>query len=175
MIDKIRTLIIETQLSIYLWMELAKITVYLKNRFSTKSLLNTTPWKSFHKKKPNFSNLQIIGSFVYYYNVETETNPNRRTKSDPRDRQTKLIGYSKESSQYRIWNSINNKIEKITFIRINESDYIITLKKLEKQEMISFLFNESKNPSSNNKMIKISIPPINFNKDKYKPVSIFIH
>jgi hypothetical protein len=41
--------------------------------------------------------------------------------------------------------------------------------------MILFIFNESENPSSNNKMIEISIPSINFNKDEYKLLSIFIH
>jgi hypothetical protein len=52
---------------------------------------------------------------------------------------------------------------------------MITLKKLREQEVISSLFNESEDLSSNNKMIEISIPPINFNKDKYKPFSIFIY
>jgi hypothetical protein len=41
--------------------------------------------------------------------------------------------------------------------------------------MILSLFNESENPSSNNKMIEISISPINFNKDEYKSFSIFIY
>jgi hypothetical protein len=41
--------------------------------------------------------------------------------------------------------------------------------------MISFLFNESEDPSSNNKIIEISISPINFNKNKYELLSIFIH
>jgi hypothetical protein len=104
-------------------MELAKIIVYLKNRSPIKSLLDTTPWESLHKEKSDFSNFRIIGLFVYYYNIETETNFNRRTKSDPKNRQTRLIGYSKKSNQYRIWNPTNNKIEKITFTRINESDY----------------------------------------------------
>jgi hypothetical protein len=52
---------------------------------------------------------------------------------------------------------------------------MVTLEKLGEQKIISFLFNESENPSSNNKMIEISISPINFNKDKYKSLSIFIH
>jgi hypothetical protein len=132
MIDKIRILMVEIQLSAYLWMELAKIIVYLKNRSSIKSLLNTIPWESFHKEKSDFSNLRIIELFVYYYNVEIETGFNRRIKSDSRTRQTKLIEYIKRSSQYRIWNLINNKIEEITFIRINESDYMIVLKKIKR-------------------------------------------
>jgi hypothetical protein len=41
--------------------------------------------------------------------------------------------------------------------------------------MILFLFNESEDPSSNNKMIEISIPLINFNRDKYKLFFKFIH
>jgi hypothetical protein len=113
-------------------MKLAKIAIYFKNRSPTKLLLDTIPWKSLYKEKSNFSNLRIIKSLVYYYNIETETGSNRRIKSDSKARQIKLIGYGKESSQYRIWNSINNKIEEITFIRINESDYMIILKKLEK-------------------------------------------
>jgi hypothetical protein len=52
---------------------------------------------------------------------------------------------------------------------------MITLKELEEQKITSSLFNESKDPSSNNKIIEISIPLINFNKDEYEPFSIFIH
>jgi hypothetical protein len=41
--------------------------------------------------------------------------------------------------------------------------------------MILFLFNESEDPSSNNEMIEISIPLINFNRDEYESFFIFIH
>jgi hypothetical protein len=137
--------------------------------------LDTTPWKLFYKEKSDLSNLRIIGSLVYYHNIETETGFNRRIKSDPKARQIRLIGYGKRSSQYKIWNSINDKIEKVTFIRINESDYMIILEELEEQEMILFLFNESENPSSNNKMIEISIPLIDFDRDEYELFFIFIY
>jgi hypothetical protein len=49
------------------------------------------------------------------------------------------------------------------------------LKELGEQKMILSLFNESEDPSSNNKIIEISILPINFNKDEYKSLSIFIY
>jgi hypothetical protein len=78
-------------------MKLVKIIIYLKNRSPTKSLLDTASWKSLYREKSDFSNLRIIESFVYCYNIETETDPNRRIKSDPRTRQTKLIRYSKRS------------------------------------------------------------------------------
>jgi hypothetical protein len=41
--------------------------------------------------------------------------------------------------------------------------------------MISFLFNESEDPSSNNEMIEVLIPLIDFNRNKYKLFSIFIY
>jgi hypothetical protein len=155
-------------------MKLAKTTVYFKNRSSTKSLLNTTSWESLHKEKSDISNLRIIKSLVYYYNIETEIGSNRRIKSDLKTRQTKLIGYDKRSSQYRVWNSTNDKVEKITFIRINESDYMIILKELEKQKRISSLFNESEDPSSNNKIIEISIE-ININHSLYSSITAQIY
>jgi hypothetical protein len=37
------------------------------------------------------------------------------------------------------------------------------------------LFNESEDPSSNNKMIEISILLIDFDRDEYKLFSIFIY
>jgi hypothetical protein len=52
---------------------------------------------------------------------------------------------------------------------------MITLEKLEEQEIILFLFNESEDPSFNNEIIEISIPSINFNGNKYESLFIFIH
>jgi hypothetical protein len=67
-------------------MELVKITIYFKNRSSTKLLLNTISWESLHKEKSNISNLRIIRLLVYYHNIETEIGFNRRIKSDLRAR-----------------------------------------------------------------------------------------
>jgi hypothetical protein len=83
-------------------MKLVKIVVYLKNRSLTKLLLNTTPWESLYGKKSDLSNLRIIRLFIYCHNIEIEISFNRRTKSDPRARQTKLIGHGKKFNQYRI-------------------------------------------------------------------------
>jgi hypothetical protein len=41
--------------------------------------------------------------------------------------------------------------------------------------MILSLLNESEDPSSNNKMIEISISLIDFDRDKYESLSIFIY
>jgi hypothetical protein len=79
-------------------MKLVKIVIYLKNRSPTKSLLNITPWESLYGEKSDFSNLRIIKLLVYHHNIETETDPNRRIKSEPKIRLTRLIGYNKRFS-----------------------------------------------------------------------------
>jgi hypothetical protein len=52
---------------------------------------------------------------------------------------------------------------------------MVILEELVEQEVILFLFNESKDSSSNNKIIEISILLIDFDRDEYKLFSIFIH
>jgi hypothetical protein len=99
-------------------MELVKTAVYFKNRSPTKPLLDTTFWESLHGEKSDLSNLRIIKSLVYYYNIETETGPNRRIKSDSKVRQIKLIEYSKES--------VNTKYETLLMIK-SEKLYLFAL------------------------------------------------
>jgi hypothetical protein len=52
---------------------------------------------------------------------------------------------------------------------------MIILKKLKEQKIILFLLNESEDPPFNNKIIEISIPLINFDRDEYESLSIFIY
>jgi hypothetical protein len=52
---------------------------------------------------------------------------------------------------------------------------MVILEELGEQEVILSLFNESKDPSSNNEMIEVSIPPIDINKNEYELFSIFIY
>jgi hypothetical protein len=79
-------------------MKLVKTIIYFKNRFLIKSLLNTTFWESLYEEKSDFFNFRIIRLLVYCYNIEIEIGFNRRTKSDFRIRQIRLIRYSKRFS-----------------------------------------------------------------------------
>jgi hypothetical protein len=49
------------------------------------------------------------------------------------------------------------------------------LKELEEQKVILFLFNESEDFLFDNEIVEISIPSINFDRDKYKLFFIFIY
>jgi hypothetical protein len=52
---------------------------------------------------------------------------------------------------------------------------MVILKELKEQKITLSLFNKSEDPLSNSEMIEISIPSINFDRDKYKSLSIFIY
>jgi hypothetical protein len=52
---------------------------------------------------------------------------------------------------------------------------MIILEELEEQKMISSLLNELEDSSSNSEMIEISIPSINFDRNKYESFFIFIY
>jgi hypothetical protein len=52
---------------------------------------------------------------------------------------------------------------------------MIILEELEEQKIILSLFNESEDFSSNNEIIEISIPSINFDRNEYESLFIFIY
>jgi hypothetical protein len=64
----IRVLLIDTQLSEYLWPELFDTVLYLKNRSPNKAVRGMTPYKALHgslkrqrKLKPRARKLRLIG------------------------------------------------------------------------------------------------------------------
>jgi hypothetical protein len=84
-----------------------------------------TPYQILWDSKPDLQYLKIIGSAVYAYNAENQTDPNRKKKFDFKIKKIKLIDYRKGSNQYKIWNSNINRIEEITFVSIDEKNITI--------------------------------------------------
>jgi hypothetical protein len=101
-VNRIRTLLIDTHLPEELWVELVKTVVYLRNRLLTKILDQSTLYKCFYKKKPDISHLRIINLAVYYHEVERESGLNRKIKLEPRARKCRLIKYGKGTIQFRV-------------------------------------------------------------------------
>ena len=94
-INRIRTLLIDTHLPEKLWVKLIKTIVYLRNKSPIRILNQLTPYKCLYKKKPNVSHLRIISSTIYYHEIKRELEPNRKMKLEPRTRKCRLIKYGK--------------------------------------------------------------------------------
>ena len=75
--DRVRTILIESGLPLFLWAEAVNYITYTKNRHSTHALHKTTPFEVRYKKKPNVMNLRPFGCKAYVY----DTSPTRKKLS----------------------------------------------------------------------------------------------
>ena len=56
-----------SQLPKFLWGEVMKHAIYLKNRTLTKALNRMTPYEAFYGKKPNLAGLHEFGDKVWVH------------------------------------------------------------------------------------------------------------
>jgi len=102
--DRVRTILIESQLPLSLWAEAVEYAIYTKNRSPTTVLKSKTPYEAFWGKKPNISNLRVFGSQCYVHN----DSPTRR-KLDARAFPAIFIGYSTTSKAWRYYVPLRRK------------------------------------------------------------------
>jgi hypothetical protein len=91
----IRVLLIDTQLSEYLWPELFDTMLYLKNRSPNKVVRGMTLYEALYSNRPNLNYLKIIGSALYSHNIEFESGLKRQRKLESKARKLRLINYGK--------------------------------------------------------------------------------
>jgi transposase InsO family protein len=86
-VERVRTILAETNLPKSLWAELAATVVYLKNRTPT-STLETTPYEACYGKKPDLSHLRAIGTKAL-----VQIPKEKRKKLEYKTKSCILIGY----------------------------------------------------------------------------------
>jgi hypothetical protein len=75
--DRVRTVLIDAGLPLFLWAEAANYIIYTKNRHATSALTNTTPYEVRYGDKPDISKLHPFGCKAYVY----DHSPNRKKLS----------------------------------------------------------------------------------------------
>src|ERR1700677_299782 len=65
--DRVRTVLIDAGLPLFLFAEAVNYIVHTKNRNSTSALTNTTPYEVRFNKKPDISQLCPFGRKAYVY------------------------------------------------------------------------------------------------------------
>jgi len=96
--DRVRTILIESQLPLSLWAEAVEYAIYTKNRSPTATIKGKTPYEVFWGEKPDISNLRVFGSQCYVHN----DSPTRR-KLDARAFPAIFVGYSVPSKAWRYY------------------------------------------------------------------------
>lgn len=94
----VRCLLADSGLPHFLWGELMQTAVYLRNRVPHSALKNVTPYKTLHGKDASLGHLRAIGARAFVH-VETHAR-----KLDPRAWEGRLVGYSLDSTSFRIYN-----------------------------------------------------------------------
>lgn len=100
--DKVRTLLIDSQLPKSLWGEAIYFSAYVTNRSPTASL-DVTPSEMWEGRKPNVENLRVFGS-IGYAHIPKQI----RTKLEPKGVKLRMVGYA--PGGYRLWNENQSKI-----------------------------------------------------------------
>lgn len=105
LLERARTMMLESGLPKFLWSEAVICAVYLTNRSPTKALqgvnLNKTPAELWFDKKPDVSKLKVFGCIAY-----THVPKEKRGKLDMKSQKNVLVGYAVNG--YRLWDIYNN-------------------------------------------------------------------
>jgi hypothetical protein len=104
--EAVKAMIHDQDLSIYLWAEATRTAVYVQNISPHKVLENKTPKEVFSGKVPKVSHLRIFGCPVYIHIPK-----DKRTKLDPSGKKGIFVGYNETSKAYRVYVPGYKKIE----------------------------------------------------------------
>jgi len=95
--EKVRAMLTDANLSKNYWAEAANTAIYLKNRSPTKALVNSTPEEKWTGKKVDLNHLKVFGCTAYLHVPDM-----LRKKLDPKSKKYIFVGYCEESKGYRL-------------------------------------------------------------------------
>ena len=116
----VRAMLFDSQLSRFLWTELLHTKVYQKNRSPTARLQGITPHEAWTGEQPYLGHMRIIGS-VAWVHIPKE----KRKKLDERSKKCYLVGYE-SSNIFRVWNPATRRVERVSHVDFDESRLMTT-------------------------------------------------
>ena len=111
----VRAMLFDSQLSRYLWSELLHTKVYQKNRSPTTRLKGITPHEAWTAEQPYLGHMRIIGC-VAWVHIPKE----KRKKLDERSKKCYLVGYE-GTNIFRVWNPATKKVERASHVDFDET------------------------------------------------------
>lgn len=104
-VESARSMIHGAGVSTKLWAEAVNTAVYILNRTPSSQTPNSTPFEMWTNKKPDLSHLKVFGSEAYMH-VPNQ----KRTKLEAKSVKMILIGYEKNSTNYRLFNEQTQQV-----------------------------------------------------------------
>lgn len=103
LVEKTRALLFNANMKNEMWGEAVLCATYLLNRLPSETIQRKTPYEVWHSKRPDISNIQEFGTFVYAKNL------GKLKKLEPRGKKLRIVGYT--NNGYRLWNGEKRRIE----------------------------------------------------------------
>ena len=116
LIEKVRSMLADSELPHSFWAEALSTAAYLVNRSPTKTLDDKTPFEAWYRKKPNVNHLRVFGCLTYIHIPKDE-----RKKLDPKAKRCIFLGYGTSRKGYRLYNRKTSSITHSRDIICNES------------------------------------------------------
>src|ERR1044072_177118 len=132
------TMIQETDMAKHFWAEAVNTACYIQNRISIRPILNKTPYELWKNKKPNISYCHPFGCTCYVLNSK-----DKLSKFDSKAQTCILLGYSKRSKGYRVYNKETHIVEESIHVRFNDKLDLEKSKLVEKFADLEITFSES--------------------------------
>jgi len=115
-VESARSMLYTKDLPKSLWAEAINTAVYVLNRTPTTQILNSTPFEIWHGRKPTLDHIRLFGSEAYVL-----TPKGKHTKLDPKGKKLILVGYDKDSTNYRLFDPVTKKITISRNVIFNET------------------------------------------------------
>lgn len=150
-VESARTMIIAKNLPLNLWAEAVNCAVYVLNRTVWTSGA-VTPYEAWAEKAPNLKHLRIFGSDAYVHTPKQFTR-----KFDARASKKIFVGYTKDSTNYRVYDPEMKKVSIARNVVFNEKVGVSSAKAEEKEEDNEVILSrpqaENKNEYENENVI----------------------
>jgi len=103
--NMVRSLLTSRQVPKTFWPEAVNWAVHVLNRSPTLAVRNKTPEEAWSGTKPSVAHFRVFGCVSYAHIPD-----NKRTKLDSKSLKCVLLGVSKESKAYRLYDPLTHKI-----------------------------------------------------------------
>ena len=113
--ESVRSMLHKSQVHGQFWREAATTTVYLLTRMGSKTMGDITPYEAWYKQKLSVLYVIIFGSDAYMH-VPKQL----RQKLDSKCKKCILMGYSKISKAYRLWDNQSRIIKESRDVTFDE-------------------------------------------------------
>ena len=111
--ELVRTMLNETGLPKYFWVDAVSTTCYVLNRVLIRPILKKTPYELFRGRKPNLSHLKLFGCKCFILNNGKDNLGKFDSKSD----EGIFLGYSQHGHAYHVYNQRTMLVEE--YVHVN--------------------------------------------------------